>query len=189
MSEPAELARLLTRHSGAAIERGGATALFEMLAGPAAGPVTADVTLRRARPLTRSERRQLRAFAGTSGHERLGTLRTRTGIAVAEITAVILPGRLPPATRAALGIALSGAPLPARPGEPLGRALRGLGVTREPLRVRLTPGARDAEGAEQVIYSAARLWLGAPVALVTERVYRSFLDALPQPQPGPGTAP
>jgi hypothetical protein len=184
MSDPAALARLLSHRSGAAVENGGATALFEMLAG---GPVTADVTLRRARPLTRPERRLLRAFAGTSGHERLGTLRTQAGIAVAEISAVILPGRLPPTARTALGIALSGDPLPAPPGEPLGRALRGLGVTREPLRVRLTPGARDAAGAEQVICSAARLWLGAPVALVTERVYFSFLDALPAQ--GPGTAP
>jgi hypothetical protein len=186
MSDPAALALLLSRRSAAAVEHGGATALFELLAGRDASPVTADIRLRRARPLTRTERRRLHAPAGTSGHERLGTLRTRTGLAVAQISAVIMPGRLPPATRAALGIALSGAPLPAPHGEPLGRALRGLGVTREPLLVRLTPGARDAAGAEQVLYSAARLWLGAPVALVTERVYLSFLEALPG---RPGTAP
>jgi hypothetical protein len=187
MSDPQALARLLSRRSAAAVEHGGATALFELLAGREAGPVTADIRLRRGRALTRTERRRLHAPAGTSGHERLGTLRTSTGIAVAQISAVILPGRLPPATRTALGIAVSGAPLPTGSGEPLGRALRGLGVTREPLQVRLTPGARDAAGTEQVLYSAARLWLDTPVALVTERVYLSFLETLPgRPQ---GTAP
>jgi hypothetical protein len=51
-----------------------------MLAGPAGGPLAADITTRRARPLTRAERGLLRAFTETCGHERHGTLRTRAGV-------------------------------------------------------------------------------------------------------------
>ncbi len=94
---------------------------------------------------------------------------------------ILLPRRVPGCARAMLGIAESGAALPGPSGAPLGRALRGLGVRREPLEARLTPGLHDTTGEEQVIYSAARLWLGAPIAVVTERVYRSFLAAFPRP--------
>ena len=48
-----------------------------------------------------------------------------------------------------------------------------------------TPGQRDAFGREQVIWSAARLWLDRPIAMVTECFYREFLDAYP----GPWTVP
>jgi hypothetical protein len=77
-------------------------------------------------------------------------------------------------------VAISGAPLPAPATEPLGRALRGLGVTREPLVVRLTPAAHGSDTEEQVIYSAARLWLGVPIGLVTGRIYRRFPEEFPR---------
>ena len=102
----------------------------------------------------------------------------------AAVTAVLLPSRIPRTTLQALGTDADGATI----GDdvvPLGRALAGLGVRREPLEVLATPGQRDADGREQVIWSAARLWLGRPVALVTECFYQAFLGTYP----GPWTVP
>ena len=105
------------------------------------------------------------------------------------MTAVLLPCRIPRTALYLLGTG-SGGTAPGG-GVPLGRALAGLGVRREPLEVLATPGQFDAAGREQVAWSAARLWLDAPVALVTESFYREFLDAFPGPWalPGPRTAP
>jgi len=80
-------------------------------------------------------------------------------------------------------MASTGVPLTVPTPEPLGRVLRGFGVIREPLEVILTPFRFDDAGEEQVVYSAARLWLEEPIALVTERVYRRFLEAFPCPWP------
>ena len=87
----------------------------------------------------------------------------------AAVTAVLLPHRIPAAALQAIGTDTAGA------------ALAGLGVRREPLEVLPTPGQRDAGGKEQVIWSAARLWLGCPIAVVTELVYKEFLTAYPGP--------
>ena len=93
----------------------------------------------------------------------------------------------PPPSWQALGIDPGGAAL-AADAVPLGRALAGLRVRREPLEVLPTPGQRDASGKEQVIWSAARLWLGGPIAIVTERIYQEFLDRLPRAVDGAVTA-
>jgi hypothetical protein len=171
---------LLARQPGRPVEECGATAIFTAICGQA---VTADIQFRGTRPPTAREQLLLQAPDAPAVHERRGTLQAAPGMPVAEITAVILPPRLPGSVRDLLGITGSGAAPPAAAGVPLGRALRGLGSRREPLQARLTPGASDAAGQEQVIYSASRLWLGGPVALVTERVYRSFLAAFPGPWP------
>ncbi len=127
----------------------------------------------------------MHAPGATAGHERRGTL-CAGGVPAAAITAVLLPHRVPAAALRALGTDEHGAEAGGG-GVPLGRALAGLGVRREPLTVLATPGQRDAGGREQVLWSAARLWLGSPVALVTECFYREFLDAYPGPWTGPCT--
>jgi hypothetical protein len=172
---------LLARQPGRPVEECGATAIFAAICGQA---ITADIQSRRARPPTAREQRLLQAPGAPAVHERRGTLQAAPGMPVAAITAVLLPSRLPGSAAHLLGITGSGAAPPAPAEVPLGRALRGLGVRREPLQARRTPGASDAAGQEQVIYSASRLWLGGPVAVVTERVYRSFLAAFPGPWPG-----
>jgi hypothetical protein len=165
----------------APIERSGATAAFAAISGH---PITAVMQSRGARRLTHRERQLLQSSDAITGHERRGTLYAGS-IPAAATTAVLLPQRLPAAVRATLGIGPDGEALPRAsdvPGAgdvPLGRALRGLGARREPLRVQCTPGEQDAAGREVVVCSAARLWLGHPVGIVTERVYREFLDAFP----------
>jgi chorismate-pyruvate lyase len=171
---------LLARQPGRPVEECGATAIFTAICGQI---ITADIQSRRVRPPTAREQRLLQAPGAPAVHERRGTLQAASGMPVAEITAVVLPSRLPGSIADLLGITGSGAALTAAAEVPLGRALRGLGVRREPLQARRTPGASDAAGQEQVIYSASRLWLGGPVAVVTERVYRSFLAAFPRPWP------
>jgi hypothetical protein len=168
---------LLARHPGRPVEECGATAIFATICGQA---ITADICSRRVRPPTVREQRLLQALGAPAVHERRGTLQAAPGVPVAEITAVLLPSRLPGSAADMLGITGSGA-ASAAAEVPLGLALRGLGVRREPLQARRTPGASDAAGQEQVIYSASRLWLGGPLAVVTERVYRSFLAAFPGP--------
>jgi hypothetical protein len=171
---------LLVSQPGRPVEECGATAIFAAICDRT---ITADIQSRRVRPPTAREQWLLHAPGAAAVHERCGILRAAPGMQVAEITAVLLPARLPGSAADLLGITGSGA-APSAPAEvPLGRALRGLGVRREPLQARRTPGVSDAAGQEQVIYSASRLWLGGPVAVVTERVYRSFLAAFPGPWP------
>ena len=174
------LAALLAERSDGAIEETGATALFKAISGDPL--IRIEVLARRTRLLTADECRLLRAGAAASGHERRGMLRTSTGVPVADTTSVLLPGRIPAKARAELGIPDHRMPLPPRTRVPLGRALRGFGVRREPLRVQRTDARLDASGQEQIIYSAARLWLGpGPIGLATERVYRRFVEAFPSP--------
>ena len=171
---------LLARRAGRPVEECGATAIFAAICGRA---VTAEIQSRRVRQPTAREQRLMQAFRAPAVYERRGILHAGPGMPVAETTAVLLPSRLPGNAGDLLGITGAGAAPPAASEVPLGRALRGFGVRREPLEARLTPGASDAAGEEQVIYSAARLWLGGPIALVTERVYRRFLTAFPGPWP------
>jgi hypothetical protein len=171
---------LLACQPGRPVEEGGATAIFAAICGQA---ITADIHFRYARPATAREQQLLQVPGAPAVHERRGTLQAAPGMPVAEITAVLLPSRLPGSVRELLGITGSGAAPSAAAQVPLGRALRGLGGRREPLQAQLTPGASDAAGQEQVIYSASRLWLRGPVAVVTERVYGSFLAAFPGPWP------
>jgi hypothetical protein len=163
------------RHS--AVEDCGATAAFSVISG---SEIAAVMHCRGSRELTQREQQLLQSLGATTGHERRGVLYAGN-IPAAETTAVLLPHRVPATVRATLGIGPRGDAVPAVPGVPLGRALGGLGVRREPLEVVPTPGEHDADGNELVISSAARLWLGGPIAIVTERVYRDFLASFPSP--------
>jgi hypothetical protein len=172
------LARLLAGTPGGMVEDCGATALFGAIAGT---EITAVMRSRRACQLTARQLGQLRA-AGTAGHERRGVLYAGPDVAVAATTAVLVPARIPARVRAMLGFGPDGAVLPAEADMPLGRALAGFGVRREPLGAHLTPGVDDGDGNQVVMVSAARLWLGpAPVAVVTEHVLAAFLVAFPGP--------
>lgn len=171
------IAWLLAASGGCLVEDCGATAVFAAISGT---DITAMMQSRRLRELTQREQQQLQSLGATTGHERRGTLYAGS-IRAAATTAVLLPHRLPATVRATLGIGPGGDTVPAVHGVPLGRALRGLRVRREPLEAVPTPGACDADGNELVIRSAARLWLGCPIAIVTERVYREFLTAFPGP--------
>jgi hypothetical protein len=167
--------RLLEAPQGMPIEQSGATAVFAAISGCA---VDAVMQTRVPRALTRSEQHLLQPTGTTTGHERRGTLYA-DNVPAAATTAVLLPHRLPAAVRATLGIGPDGETLPEVAGVPLGRALTGLGARREPLEVVATPGAHDDAGHELIICSTARLWLDQPIAIVTERVYRDFIDAFP----------
>jgi hypothetical protein len=167
--------RLLVAPQGAPVEQAGATAVFAAISGCA---VDAVMQSRGPRALTQREQQLLQSMGATTGHERRGTLYAGN-VPAAATTAVLLAQRVPAAVRATLGIGPDGEALPGIAGVPLGRALSGLGARREPLDVVATPGEHDAVGHELVLRSAARLWLDRPIAIVTERVYREFLDAFP----------
>jgi hypothetical protein len=145
---------------------GPATLLFEELAGE---PIHIELAGRTDRALTPAESLELHAGPDTIGHHRTGLLRTATsGLVAAEVTSTVLPWRLPAVTRRELGIPDPGEPFPPRTDLPLGKALVGLGVRREPLGAHLVRnGASDSIAVE----SSARMWLGdLPVALASERV-------------------
>jgi hypothetical protein len=173
------MAWLLAAPRSRPVEQCGATAAFAAISGT---DIAAVMHWRGTRELTAREQYLLQPLGATTGHERLGTLYAGP-VRAAATTAILLPHRIPAAVREALGI--GGRPAgTAAPDVPLGRALDGLYVRREPLDVQPTPGQRDAAGREQVICSTARLWLGCyPIAIVTERVYREFLVAYPGPWP------
>jgi hypothetical protein len=180
----AELALLLLRTSMTPVEHGGATAIFEAIAG-SGQEVTAGVSARPARELTGSERALLSVVFLADVHRREGVLRCSAGIPAAYVSVLVVTSRVPARARPALGITAAGE-LAGCPGEmPLGRALRGLGVCREQLSVRATPGRLDEAGNEIALQSAARLWTasGWPLALVTEDVRAGFLRAYPPPWP------
>jgi RimJ/RimL family protein N-acetyltransferase len=147
-----------------------ATLLFEELAGE---QIRVDLADRVDRPLTAAERHELHVSPGSSGHHRIGRLRTVTsGLVVAEVTSLVIPWRLPNTVRTALGIPGPDDPMPCPSDLPLGKALADLGARREPLGARLV---RDATGIMSdgcvVLELSARIWLGdVPVALASERV-------------------
>ena len=172
---------LLTARPGAGIEDAGATRVLSAVCGT---PVTAQIKSRRARPLTASEAGMLAARAGAACHERRGLLVAGPQEVAAQVTAVLIPSRLPAEALARLGIGERGEPAAPAGEVPLGRAVAGLGIYREPLMVSLTPGRRDMRGREQVLCSIARLWYDGPAGLVIERIYRALLDAHPGPWPG-----
>jgi hypothetical protein len=174
---------LEAQHGGWPVEDSGATALLSAISGT---QVTAVMHARGPKQLTRQEQQLLEAPGTTTGHERRGVLNAGR-VPAAAVTAVLLPHRVPVAALRALGIGTDGAVL-ADAGMPLGLALAGLGVRREPLEALATPGQRDVSGREQVIWSAARLWLDSPVAVVTECFYQGFLDAYPGPWTMPSLA-
>lgn len=173
MTSGAELLASQLRDAEGPVEDCGATAVFAAWAGTS---IRAVMRSRREHSLSAREQHALRATAARAGHERVGVLNAGE-LQVAATTAVLVPGCLPPRVRKILGIADSGMVLPCDEEVPLGTALRGAGAVREPLTTRLTPASREIS-----VVSAARIWVGStPVALVTERVYRAFLAAHPEP--------
>ncbi|HEX3515490.1 MAG TPA: hypothetical protein VHT26_15970 [Trebonia sp.] len=152
---------------------GTATGLFEELAGER---ILIELTRRADRPLTANECLELRTSPGTAGHQRTGTLRTaNSGTAAAEVTSLVIPGRLPADARRALGIPGPDDPAPPPSGIPLGKALAGFGVHREPLGARMMRDSTRIPGSHVAVESSARIWLdGVPVALASERVTAEF---------------
>jgi hypothetical protein len=150
-----------------------ATLLFEELAGE---QVLIDLSSRADRTLTVTECFELHASPGMRGHHRTGTLRTAsTGLVAAEVSSLVVPDRLPPATRRTLGIPGPGDPLVPPSDVPLGKALESLGVHREPLGARMVRDITSSHGSGVWVESSARMWLGEmPVALATERVTAEF---------------
>jgi hypothetical protein len=152
---------------------GPATILFEKLAGER---IRIELTGCDDRPLTAAEQGELYLGAGAVGHQRTGTLRTAgSGLAVAAVTSVVVPDRLPAAARRALGIPGPDDPAPPPSAIPLGKVLAELGVRREPLGARLARDSASPPGGGVAVESAARMWLGdLPVALAGERVTAQF---------------
>lgn len=163
----ASVAALLARGTGPA------TALFEELAGE---QVRIELTGRADRPLTAAECLELRASPGTRGHQRTGTLRTaNSGLTAAEVSSLVVPGRLPASALRVLGIPGPDDPAPLPSAVPLGTVLAGLGVHREPLGARLVRDSTRVTGSRVSVESSARMWLdGVPVALASERVTAEF---------------
>jgi hypothetical protein len=159
----ASVVALLARNTGPA------TILFEQLTGE---QVRIELTGCADRPLTPAECRDLRIGSGARGYERTGSLRTvSSGLVVAEVSSLVVPGRLPASARTALGMPGAGEPGPPPSDVPLGKALAGFGVRREPLGARLVRDRAANAGSRVSVASSARMWLAdLPVALASERV-------------------
>ena len=151
---------------------GPATILFEKLAGE---QIRIELTSCGDRPLTAAERGELYLGPSGRGYQRTGTLRTAgSGLAVAEVSSLVVPGRLPASARRALGIHGPDEPAQSPTGIPLGKALADLGVRREPLGARLVCDSARIPGGVSV-ESSARMWLAnVPVALASERITAQF---------------
>jgi len=98
-----------------------------------------------------------------------------TGLVAAEVSSLVVPDRLPAATRKILSISGSDDPSAPPSDVPLGRALADLGVHREPLGARMVRDITGIQGSGVWVESSARMWLGEmPVALASERVTVEF---------------
>jgi hypothetical protein len=169
---------LLPPGQAAAIEHGGATAVLELIAGE---PLIAEVLTNPVWVLTQRER-LLIGERGDIACRRGGRLRTESGIPAAETTATFWPDLLPEPVLLALGHTPSGTPTGNDSVVPLGKALAGLGACRRQLHVTATPGHKDADGYDLILFSEALLTLsGVPFAVATERVYLAFAEAFPLP--------
>jgi hypothetical protein len=158
---------LLARNAGPA------TLLFEELARE---QIRIELAGRADRPLTAAECHELHVSPQAIGHHRTGRLRgVDSRLVAAEVSSVVVSWRLPAPARMALGIPCPGEPTPPPSALPLGKALAGLGVRREPLGARLVRDAAGGVGGAAsggiCVESSARMWLGdVPVALASERV-------------------
>ena len=159
----ASVVALLARNTGPA------TILFEELTGE---QVRIELTGCADRPLTPAECRDLRIGSAGRGYERTGSLRTvSSGLVVAEVSSLVVPFRLPAAARTALGMPGADEHAPPPSDVPLGKALAGFGVRREPLGARLVRDRASVSGSRVSVTSSARMWLAdVPVALASERV-------------------
>lgn len=133
---------------------GPVTRLLERLSGE---EIRMELKEQDTRPLTAGEADLL---APGDGLHRAGTLRTWSGMTVADVTSTVLLSRLSPATRDLLDT-----------GVPLGKALGGLGLQRRSLSAQV-----NIDGA---VESSALLTLtGVPVAVATELVHGEFCRAV-----------
>src|SRR3984957_10917561 len=147
----ASVVALLARNTGPA------TILFEQLTGER---VRIELVGCADRLLTPAECRDLHIVSGARGYERTGSLRTvNSGLVVAEGSSLVVPGRLPPAARTALGMPAAEEPAPPPSDVPLGKALAGFGVRREPLGARLVGDRAAIAGSRVSGASSARMWL------------------------------
>lgn len=170
----AALASLLTPGNAIPIEQG-AVFLFEAMAG---APIRAEVRCTGKYELTDDERETLLVRGRETACLHQGLLSTGAGAPIAEITAVLLPRRVPGPARQALGITPTGTARDGRLLITLDSALRGLGVWRHQLEVDSIPRGTGADGALMALSLRALLGRAAlPIALVTERVYRVFVEA------------
>jgi hypothetical protein len=98
-----------------------------------------------------------------------------SGLVAADVSSLVIPGRLPADARRALGIPGPADPAPAPTGIPLGKVLADYGVHREPLGARMVRDSKRLPGGRVAVESSARMWLdGVPVALASERVTAEF---------------
>jgi hypothetical protein len=170
------------------IELGGMTAVLRSIC---PGEVTARMTVTRKLTLADPEmelddgqREALEAGPQEPAYRREGYLIDAfTGQPAAWTSAVVLLSRVPWHCREPLGLSRAGNPVQGRPTMPLGTALSHRGIYREQTATILTPGLTGPGGLRQALYSEAVLRGIRPVALVTERVFGSFLDAYPPPWP------
>jgi hypothetical protein len=172
------LADILATRQDAALEMGGLAALLESIAGE---PLIADVTLTARHDLDDDQRELLTPGQRDAACSRSGLLRTASGMPVAGVGAVLLPRRVPPPARPALGITPAGQPLDGRrSGPPLEAALRGMGVRWVQLDVLRDPELTDS-GIPIALYSLALLRAAQPVGIVVVQVRADFLGAFPPP--------
>ena len=128
----ASVVALLARNTGPA------TILFEKLAGE---QVRIELTGCAARPLTPAECRDLRIGSGARGYERTGSLRTvRSGLVVAEVSSLVVPGQAPCVRAHGAGNARRGRARAAALRRPAGQGAGQL--RRAPGAARRAPGAR-----------------------------------------------
>jgi hypothetical protein len=163
----AAVAGLLARGAGPA------TALFERLAGERMRIELAGCA---DRPLSVTECLELHASPGAHGYHRTGRLcGVDSGLVAAEVSSLVIAGRLPTAACRSLGIPGPEDPAPPPSSIPLGTVLAGFGVHREPLGARMVQGAGPDPAGRVSVESSARMWLGGvPVALARERVTAEF---------------
>jgi hypothetical protein len=94
-----------------------------------------------------------------------------SGLVAAEVSSVVVPGRLPASALRALGIPGPDDATPPPSVIPLGTVLADLGVHREPLGARLLGESARIPGGRVLVESSARMWVdGTAVALASEQV-------------------
>ena len=170
-----------------AVNTGPITLLLEEVAGEQAR-IELESSVHR--ELTAAESQTLQVAVDSRGYHRSGALRLASGLVAAEVSSLVIPGRLPAGAREKLGMPGSGGAGSAPADIPLGKVLAGLGTCREPLGTRLVrepagpPPGYEATGYDVSGYGAAgrvtvetsaRMWVaGVPVALARERITAEF---------------
>jgi hypothetical protein len=172
-----KLAVILAVAGDGPVETRGTARLFEAIAQQ---PVFADIAACPAARVPLAETALLQAEGRNDLHVRAGVLRCGS-ILAAQVTEIVVTGRIPVPARAALGITKSGRPMLVPGSSPLERALHATGVWREQHDISLTPDAADVTGARQPLLSSSLLLSpgGFPLAWTVERVYAEFLEAFP----------